>query len=399
MSNLRVAAGREGDDALRPTGATLTTDVLAAPQAGYPAGPDAEKRAMPAFFVLRWKPSRQQTVAFVTEGDLLLERGIFLARQLLSMSAIILDVLPIFVMILIGWLIVRTGLMTSDVGDALSDFVFKIAVPLLLFRTIAEADFHGASPFRLWIAYFSGVAITWTAGHIAATRFFGRDERIGVLAGVSSAFANTIFIGLPLVERTVGNEGLVALSILIAVHLPVMMIVGTIMMERAEHKIAGKSERSVMTVLRQIGTNLVRNPLVIGLVAGAAMHLTGLKMPGPIQSIVDQIAGVAGPVALISLGMALRRYGISGNVGIASVTSAFKLLLLPSCVWMASHLLGLTADWTAALVLISSVPTGVNAWLIANRFGVGHSLAASTITVTTALGAISVSFWAYLLGA
>jgi predicted permease len=50
-------------------------------------------------------------------------------------------------------------------------------------------------------------------------------------------------------------------------------------------------------------------------------------------------------------------------------------------------------------VLISSVPTGVNAWLIANRFGVGHSLAASTITLTTALGAISVTFWAFLLGA
>ena len=50
-------------------------------------------------------------------------------------------------------------------------------------------------------------------------------------------------------------------------------------------------------------------------------------------------------------------------------------------------------------MLIASVPTGVNAWLIANRFGVGHSLAASTITVTTALGAISVSLWAYILGA
>ncbi len=131
----------------------------------------------------------------------------------------------------------------------LSDFVFKIAVPLLLFRTIAEADFHGASPFRLWIAYFSGVAITWTAGHIAATRFFGRDERIGVLAGVSSAFANNIFIGLPLVQRTIGDEGLVPLSILIAVHLPVMMIVGTILMERAERKIAGKAERSIVKVL------------------------------------------------------------------------------------------------------------------------------------------------------
>jgi len=314
------------------------------------------------------------------------------------MSAIIFDVLPIFIMILIGWLTVKLRLMKAEIGDALSEFVFKIAVPLLLFRTIAKADFHGASPFRLWIAYFSGVAVTWIAAHIAATRFFGRDDRIGVLAGVSSAFANTIFIGLPLVQRTVGDKGLVPLSILIAVHLPVMMIIGTIMMERAEHKIAGKKERSIAKVVRQIAQNLVKNPLVIGLAGGAAMHLLGLTMPGPVGAIVDQIAGVAGPVALISLGMALEKYGISGNAGIASVTSAFKLLLLPACVWAASHLVGLASDWTAALVLISSVPTGVNAWLIANRFGVGHSLAASTITLTTALGAISVSFWAFLLG-
>ncbi|WP_454853178.1 AEC family transporter [Rhizobium binxianense] len=315
------------------------------------------------------------------------------------MSAIIFDVLPIFILILIGWLIVRTRLMTANVGDALGEFVFKIAVPLLLFRTIAEADFHGSSPFRLWIVYFSGVAVTWTAGHLVATRLFGRDERIGVLAGVSSAFANNIFIGLPLVERTVGSEGLVALSILIAVHLPVMMIAGTIMMEHAERKLAGKSDRGLTTVLKQIGLNLIRNPLVIGLAAGMAVHLSGMTMPETVRSIVGQIAGIAGPAALISLGMALEKYGVSGNVGISSFTSAFKLLLLPGSVWTASHLLGLNGQWTAAMVLTSSVPTGVNAWLIANRFGVGHSLAASTITVTTALGAISVSLWAYILGA
>lgn len=314
------------------------------------------------------------------------------------MSEIILDVLPIFVLILIGWLIVRTRLLTSNVGDALSEFVFKIAVPLLLFRTIAQADFHGASPFRLWVVYFSGVAVTWTLGHIAATRLFGRDGRIGVLAGVSSAFANNIFIGLPLVQRTVGDEGLVALSILLAVHLPVMMIAGTILMEHAERKIAGDSSRSLALVLRQIGTNLVRNPLVIGLLAGMAVHLTGLSLPSTLDSVVAQIASIAGPAALISLGMALEKYGVSGNFGIASVTCSLKLLLLPGCVWIGSHLLGLNSQWTSAMVLTSSVPTGVNAWLIANRFGVGHSLAASTITLTTALGALSVSLWAYILG-
>ncbi len=61
------------------------------------------------------------------------------------------------------------------------------------------------------------------------------------------------------------------------------------------------------------------------------------------------------------------------------------------------HVLGLSREWTAALVLTSSVPTGVNAWLIANRFGIGHSVAASTISISTATGVLSVSLWAWLL--
>ncbi len=90
-------------------------------------------------------------------------------------------------------------------------------------------------------------------------------------------------------------------------------------------------------------------------------------------SVVDPIAGMAGPAALISLGMALRKYGISGNIGISACMSVLKLVLLPASVWAASRILGLTPEWTAAMVLTSAVPTGVNAWLIANRFGVGHS--------------------------
>lgn len=313
------------------------------------------------------------------------------------MSATLLNVLPVFLMILLGWLLVRLGLFKDQVGEALGEFVFKIAVPVLLFRTIAEAQFHGASPFRLWIAYFTGVAITWSVGHLLAVKVFGRDSRIGVLAGVSSAFANNVFIGLPLVGRTVGDDGIVALSILLAIHLPIMMVVGTLLMEQAERKESGVAGRGVLGVLRQVGANLVRNPLVIGLAAGIVFHITGLPMPAVAANVVDPIAGMAGPAALISLGMALRKYGISGNIGISTCMSALKLVLLPASVWAASHLLGLTPEWTAAMVLTSSVPTGVNAWLIANRFGVGHSLAASTITLTTAVGALTVTAWSFLL--
>jgi malonate transporter len=314
------------------------------------------------------------------------------------MSAIAINVAPIFILILIGWVLVRSGLFKADAGDILSEFVFKIAVPTLIFRTLAQADFHGASPFLLWITYFSGVAITWTTAHLVARYLFKQDVRIGVIAGISSAFANNIFIGLPLVGRSVGDAGLVALSILLAVHLPIMMIAGTILMENATHKAIGGEKRSVAAILKQIGRNLVTNPLIIGLVIGLLVNVTNIPMTVVVETVVDQIASMAGPAALISLGMALTKYTIRGNLSIAATMTVFKLFLLPACVWAVAHLLGLSHEWTAALVLTSSVPTGVNAWLIANRFGIGHSLAASTISISTAFGVISVSVWAWLLG-
>lgn len=201
----------------------LTTDELAA-ASGSTAGRTGNGKQggnSPAFCLSGIRPPTGAK-AFVRRGNFLYSRRTFACESLPRMSPILLNVLPVFILILIGWLIVRTGLLKDGIGDALGDFVFKIAVPVLLFRTIAEANFHGASPFRLWIAYFSGVAVTWAAGHILATKVFKRDSRIGVLAGVSSAFANNVFIGLPLVGRSVGDDGVVALSILLAVHLPVI---------------------------------------------------------------------------------------------------------------------------------------------------------------------------------
>lgn len=313
------------------------------------------------------------------------------------MSAIALNVAPIFILILIGWGLARSGFLKVSVGDGLGEFVFKLAVPMLIFRTLAEADFHGASPFRLWAAYFAGVAVTWTAAHLAARHLFGRDAQIGVIAGVSASFANNVFIGLPLVARSVGESGLVALSILLAVHLPIMMIAGTILMENAMHRMTGGERRSASAILKQIGRNLLTNPLVVGLMAGLAFNLGGLPLTAAGKTVVDQIAGIAGPAALISLGMSLTRYSVSGNLGLVAVMTLLKLFLMPACVWAVAVALDLPPGWIVALVLTSSVPTGINAWLIANRFGAGQPLAASTISVSTLFGVLSVSFWAWLL--
>jgi malonate transporter len=313
------------------------------------------------------------------------------------MSAVAANVAPIFILILLGWVTVKIGLFKADAGDVISDFVFKIAVPMLIFRTLVDADFHGASPFRLWASYFGGVIVTWFVGHMLARFVFKQDLRICVIAGISASFANNVFIGLPLVSRTIGDEGLVAISILLAIHLPIMMIAGTLAMEHANHKATGGAKRGVIVVIKQVCRNLLTNPLVIGLFFGVCVNLSGISFTPILKTVVDQIAGIAGPAALIALGMALTKYSIRGSVGASVTMTALKLFLLPACVYLIGTLMGLSKDWLAALVLTSCVPTGINAWLIANRFGIGHSLAASTISISTAIGVVTVSFWSYLL--
>lgn len=307
------------------------------------------------------------------------------------------NVLPVFLLIFAGWLIVAAGYLQPKAGDALSDFVFKVAVPVLLFRTIAEADFHGAFPVRLWIAYFSGVAVVWTLAYLMANKILGTDHRTATVAGISSAFANTVFIGLPLVDRTVGPQGLVALSILIAVHLPVMMIVSTVLIERAEEKDTGKPHGRIWNLFRSMGRNLRRNPLVYGIVGGGLYHFSGLPLGSVPKVIADQVAAMAGPAALISLGMAMRRYGFAGNGRIAVGATVLKLVVMPAAVMMFATLLGLSPEWRAALVLVAAVPTGVNAWLTAVQFNTAEALAASAITLTTGLGVLSVTVWAWLV--
>lgn len=314
------------------------------------------------------------------------------------MLDILLDVLPVFALIAIGWLTVASGYVKAEIGEGLGDFVFRLGVPVLLFRTVATADFSGGTPWALWAAYFAGVAVTWTTGHVLAVRLFGRDARIGVVSGVSAAFANTVFVGLPLVLRFLDERGVAALTLLISVHLPVMMTTGTLLMERADRIVGGAPPRPLGDVLAQVGRTLVRNPLVIGIVAGSVVRALAVPVGGVVDTVLGQIAATAGPTALLSIGMAVHRYGFAGNLSLAAVAAALKLVLLPAAVFGFAHLLGLDPTWAAALVLTAAVPTGVNAYLIANHFGVGHGLASSTITLTTVAGAITVTLWAWLLG-
>ena len=303
-------------------------------------------------------------------------------------------VVPVFGLIGVGYLMAWTRLLRPETGQALADFVFTVAIPVLIFRVVATADFSGGAPWLLWLAYFSAFTLAWIAGTFAVRRLFRRDARAGLVAGVSSAYGNTLLIGIPLVITAYGNEGAAAISLLIAIHLPVMMTTSAILIERALVTDGLSADANGRAIAANLASGLVKNPIIIGLALGLLWRVTGLPIAGPAGTVLTRIADVASTLALISVGMTLRRYGISRNVPQALAVGAIKLVAMPAVVFLlVAFVIPLPVEWARAIVIAAACPTGVNAYLVANRFGTGEALASNAITLTTGLAVVSVAVW------
>ena len=310
------------------------------------------------------------------------------------MDQIVTIVLPVFGLIGIGYAISWLKLLPEGSDRALADFCFVVALPLLIFRILVTADFTGGSPLFVWLAYYAGFATVWVLGTFTVRQLFGRDARTGVVAGVSSAFPNVVLLAIPLVILAYGDEGAAALAVLLTINLPVMMTVSAILNERALVVDGVVTQTNPRAAFRAAAVAVVTNPIIIGIAVGIAWRLTGLPLGGPAGTVVNRLADVAGTVALFTVGMNLRQYGISGNLWPALIIAGLKLVVMPAIVFaMVATVIPLPPVWAKALVICAACPTGVNAWLVAARFRTGQGLASNVLTLGTAMSAVTVALW------
>ena len=308
-----------------------------------------------------------------------------------TMSPVTETIAFVFGLVALGYASGWARLLRPEVGEALGTFAIVIAVPALLFRTMIGLEFQGAAPWSLWMSYFCAVPVIWFAGHMAATRIFGRDAAAGVVAGIAASFSNLLLLGIPFTMGVFGQPGIEVLSLLLAVHLPIMMAASIVMFELVRRGEGSQSEPA--KVLRDFLRNLFSNPLIVGILAGLAFRATGLPMPALGTRFVDAFAGIAGTVALFSMGLSLRKFGISGNIRPAFALAGLKLVAMPALALAVAWVAGLPPLTAKVLVTAAAMPTGVNPYLIATRFGTGQVLASNSLTISTALAAVTLGFW------
>jgi malonate transporter len=306
------------------------------------------------------------------------------------MSPLVETVLFIFGLVALGYLAGVTGYFKAETGDALSEFAVGVCMPLLLFKTLIGADFHGSAPWGLWGVYFTAVIVAWTAGHLVITRVFGRDSKAGVVGGVSSAFSNLVLLGIPFTLGVLGQRGFEELSLLISVHLVTMLMASIILFQWFSR---GGESIHPLRIVRDFFRTLLTNPLIIGILAGLAWRLSGLDMPTLAMRFVDALSAIAAPLALFAMGLGLKKFGIQGNIRPALVLSFIKLVLMPAVTLALAWVVGLPPLTATVAVAAAALPSGVNSYLIATQFGTERALASNQMTIATALAVVTTAFW------
>lgn len=296
-------------------------------------------------------------------------------------------VVPVFCLIAIGYVARWKALVAERTGDGLSDYVFTLAVPCLLFGTLARAEIPDVQPWGYWIAYFTGVAICWVIAMVVARRAFGRSGPELAVAGFAAAQSNTVLVGIPIILKAYGAAGAVPLALLLAVHLPINMTAATVLAEGREAS------------WRDLAKRLVSHPIIIGIILGSVARPFVGVLPGPFWKVVDALGGTASTCALVSLGIAMHRYGVRDGMRLATVLSALKLLLHPLLVYvLALHVFDMPRAWAGVAVLFAACPCGVNAYLFAQHYRQGISDASAAIALSTGLALFTVAGWLWVLG-
>lgn len=308
-----------------------------------------------------------------------------------TLADIAVIVLPIFGMVAVGYLAARVVLVSERATDGLAEFVFSLAVPVLIFKTLSESRLPDAQPWGYWIAYFAGAFFVFALAMAAAEHLFGRSRQEAVIHGFAAGQANTVFVGVPLILKAYGEAGAVPLFLLIAIHLPVMLVAATLLLEGS----AGLSRATIIKLARA----LAFNPILLGIYVGALARFLDVQASGAPKQMLDMIAAAATPCALISLGLSLKKYGMAGgDLMPSALICVLKLVVHPAAVLALTFVFSMPPVWAGVAVLFAAMPCGINGYLLAQRYGIGVGASTSAVSMSTGLAVVTVAFWLYVLG-
>lgn len=298
--------------------------------------------------------------------------------------------LPIFLVMVLGWCLMRGKMLTEEFVSVANRFNFKVTLPVMLFRDISSVDIYGT--FDLGYVLFCAIASSLCFFCIwGGTKLFMKDKSMRGAFVQASFRSSAAVMGLAFIENIYGSSAMGPLMIIGAV--PLYNIYSVIVLT-FEGNMPGKKDASK---IRQAGINILKNPIIIAIVLGIIAALLRLDFPVAIDKTVDNVSKMATPLALIAMGAGFKGKEALAKLKPTLAAAMIKLILQPAVFVPVAAYFGFTGEKMIAILIMLAAPTTPSCYIMAKNMNNDGDLTASVVVATTALAAFTLTGWIFLL--
>lgn len=313
--------------------------------------------------------------------------------------------LPIFLLMVLGYIFNKIHLIDDKAASWMNKFVFKVALPLLVFQDLAEQDFMGT-----WNGKFVFFCFMATIVSIAVIALFSRlvikDKSVRGEFIQGSYRSSAALLGIAFIHNIYGEASTGMAPLMILGSVPLYNIFAVIILTLtagAEVDAAGAGEESTTqsnekrALMKKTLIGIITNPIIIGILAGLLWSVLKIHEPKILKTTVTNLGSLATPLGLMSMGATFDFKKALGNAKVAFLASFIKLFVLVAVFMPIAVHMGFAGEQIVAILVMLGSATTVSCYIMSKSMGHEGVLSSSIIMLTTFGCSFSLTFWLFIL--
>jgi malonate transporter len=302
-------------------------------------------------------------------------------------------VLPFFGLILLGYVAARWKKLDESALGWLNIFIIYGALPALFFKIIGRTPLSELARFDFILTSLAATYTVFAVIYLAGR--YGTRSTVGeaTIQGLAGAYGNIGYLGPGIALAAFGEAAALPLALIFAFENMMHFSVAPTFMA-----FDGRDSRSPLVLARDVAIKIATHPFILATAAGFAAAGTGFKAPLVLQTMIDNLAQAAAPCALFAMGVTLALRPLKRVPAEIPYIVPAKLLALPVLMYLYLSLTGdYPALWVWTALLLASLPTATNVFVIAQQYATWQERASATVLITTVVSVVSVSGLLYLV--
>ncbi|MGN0497081.1 MAG: AEC family transporter [Lachnospiraceae bacterium] len=298
--------------------------------------------------------------------------------------------MPVFLVMILGWWLKKINFISDDFVTVADKVVFKVALPVLVFKDIASADLSGDFNWSFVLFCFFGTCIFFGVTWLLAEVFIKDKAMIGSF--VQGSFrGSAAILGIAFAQNIYGSSGLVPMMIVASI--PLFNIFSVIVLMRS----ANAGEKDKKAVLYKTLKGIVTNPIIIGIFAGIPFALLHVTFPPIIEKTIVSVSSLSTPLALIAIGGSFSTGAALKKWKPTVIASIIKLIVIPGIFLPVAVGMGFRNEEMVALLILTGAPTTVSSYIMAKNMGNDSVLASGIVVMTTVLSSVTLTGIIFIL--